>query len=617
MGVSLLFSRIRANWRTLLFIHLLFTLLGITLLTPLFGLLFRGLLAMSGFEAVADQEIARLLLSPSGMSSAILLAGLFMAIAGLELGALMAVAVAANHATWITPLEATRYALRHGLHLLWLTLRLTLRVLVYLLPFLAAVGAIAWYLLTEYDINYYLSEHPPEFNLSVAIAAVLLVVLVWRLGRRLLRWSLVLPLLLFGSFDQSKLFRESEHLTLNREPEVFRAFLLWLTVSVLATLVPALILGVFGEWIVGAGFETLTPLVLLLAGLMLVWSVMNFLATALAMSSFCFLVAGLYDRLGPPLSDKRADMELHDNNERLLRWNPRYVALCVVAVAVAAVFTGRWLLEGVRLDNDTLVVAHRGAAGAAPENTLASVRRAVADGADWVEIDVQESRDGHVVVIHDSDFMKLAGNPLKVWDGDLAEIQDIDVGGWFGEEFGGERVPTLGQVLEEIKGHSKLVIELKYYGHDQMLEQRVVDIVETAGMAQDIVVMSLKREGIQKLQALRPDWTTGLLAATALGDLTRVEVDFLAVNAGMGSAGFIERSHAAGKKVLVWTINDAASLYKWMSMGVDGVITDEPALAREVLAERAEMSPAQRLLLSAALYLGKPPPATGYRDNSP
>ena len=183
MGVSLLFSRIRSNWRTLLFIHLLFTLLGIALLTPLFGLLFRGLLAMSGFEAVADQEIARLLLSPSGMSSAILLAGLFMAIVGLELGALMAVAVAANHATWITPLEATRYALRHGLHLLWLTLRLTLRVLVYLLPFLAAVGAIAWYLLTEYDINYYLSEHPPEFYLTVAISAVLLIVLVSLLSR--------------------------------------------------------------------------------------------------------------------------------------------------------------------------------------------------------------------------------------------------------------------------------------------------------------------------------------------------------------------------------------------------------------------------------------------------
>ena len=90
------------------------------------------------------------------------------------------------------------------------------------------------------------------------------------------------------------------------------------------------------------------------------------------------------------------------------------------------------------------------------------------------------------------------------------------MGSWFDETFAEERVPTLQQVLEEIRGRSKLVVELKYYGHDDMLEKRVVDIVEAADMSRDIVVMSLKREGVQKLQALRPDWVAGLLAATAV-----------------------------------------------------------------------------------------------------
>jgi glycerophosphoryl diester phosphodiesterase len=129
--------------------------------------------------------------------------------------------------------------------------------------------------------------------------------------------------------------------------------------------------------------------------------------------------------------------------------------------------------------------------------------------------------------------------------------------------------------------------------------------------------MSLKLPGIQKLKALRPDWTAGLLAATAVGDLSRLDVDFLAVNAGMASPRFIRRARAAGKPVFVWTINDALSLSHWMSMGVDGVITDEPALARQVLAERASLSPAERLLLGAALFFGKPEVATNYRDSSP
>ena len=85
----------------------------------------------------------------------------------------------------------------------------------------------------------------------------------------------------------------------------------------------------------------------------------------------------------------------------------------------------------------------------------------------------------------------------------------------------------------------------------------------------------------------------------------------------MASRAFIRRAHAAGKQVFVWTVNDALSLSRWMSMGVDGVITDEPALAREVLAQRAGMSSAERLMLSAALFFGRPAMATVYRDDSP
>ena len=136
-------------------------------------------------------------------------------------------------------------------------------------------------------------------------------------------------------------------------------------------------------------------------------------------------------------------------------------------------------------------------------------------------------------------------------------------------------------------------------------------------MADEVSIMSLNLPGVQALQALRPGWTTGLLAATALGDLTRTNVDFLAVSQRMGSANFLKRAHAADKKVLVWTVNDALSMSKWMSMGVDGLITDEPALARKVLEERARMSSAERLMLQAAQLLGKPLPKSRYRDNSP
>jgi glycerophosphoryl diester phosphodiesterase len=179
-------------------------------------------------------------------------------------------------------------------------------------------------------------------------------------------------------------------------------------------------------------------------------------------------------------------------------------------------------------------------------------------------------------------------------------------------------VPTLAEVLQIIKAaDARLVIELKYYGHDQQLEQRVIDEVEAAGLTDRVAIMSLKLAGVQKLKQLRPAWTGGLLAATAIGDITRLDADFLAVNQNMASRRFIERARAAGKQVFVWTVNDGLSLNHWMSMGVDGVITDEPALARSILEQRREMTVAERLLLSATLFFGKPEALRKYRDNSP
>jgi glycerophosphoryl diester phosphodiesterase len=99
----------------------------------------------------------------------------------------------------------------------------------------------------------------------------------------------------------------------------------------------------------------------------------------------------------------------------------------------------------------------------------------------------------------------------------------------------------------------------------------------------------------------------GLLSAKAVGDLTKLDADFLAVNVGMASRQFIRRAHGRGKLVYVWTVNDPVRLSHMMSLGVDGVITDEPTLARSVLETRAQMSSVERLLITLVFWLGAVP----------
>jgi glycerophosphoryl diester phosphodiesterase len=203
--------------------------------------------------------------------------------------------------------------------------------------------------------------------------------------------------------------------------------------------------------------------------------------------------------------------------------------------------------------------------------------------------------------------MKVAGKSLKIWDARLDDLEDIDIGSWFGPQFKDERVPTLAEVLDQCRGKTQVNIELKYYGHDQQLEQRVAELVELHGMQRDVIVMSLKLDGVRKMKAIRPAWKTGLLMSVAAGDVGKLDVDFLAVNAKFVNRRLIQRAHSHGKEIYVWTVNDPLLMSNLIGRGVDGLITDDPRLARSVLEQRAEMTVLERLLLELAGMLGMAP----------
>lgn len=125
----------------------------------------------------------------------------------------------------------------------------------------------------------------------------------------------------------------------------------------------------------------------------------------------------------------------------------------------------------------------------------------------------------------------------------------------------------------------------------------MVDLVEQARMEDAVVIMSLDYAGLRKAAALRPDWTYGLLNTVSIGDLSRLDIDFLALNAAAASPSFIRHAHSRSIAVYAWTINDPVQMSILLSRNVDGIITDDVAMARQVLAVRAEITPLGRLLV--------------------
>ena len=340
------------------------------------------------------------------------------------------------------------------------------------------------------------------------------------------------------------------------------------------------------------------------------WMLARLVISALALAALARVIDGLYApdaALEVPPAPRAKGVKA-----RLLG------AIGVLAVVVGVGFwAGARIIDGISTKDNVEIIAHRGAAGIRPENTLASVEQALEDGADWVEIDVQETADGQIVVVHDSDFMKLAGVDLKVWNATMEDLAEIDIGGWFDPVYADQRTPLLREVLERARDRAKVLIELKYYGHNENLEHRVIEIVEDLGMQDQVATMSLKYPLVQKMLELRPDWPSGVLAATAVGDLSGLDGDFVAVSAGRASPWLARSLENRGKALFVWTVNDPLEMSKMISMGADGLITDEPALARKVVAARADLSTPERLVLWLTEELGIALNDKAYRDGSP
>ncbi len=180
------------------------------------------------------------------------------------------------------------------------------------------------------------------------------------------------------------------------------------------------------------------------------------------------------------------------------------------------------------------------------------------------------------------------------------------MGSSFSPDFAGEAVPTLDEVLKLAKGKIKVNIELKYYGQDRKLVERTIADVVQNGMEAEVLIMSLDYAGTQEAKRLAPDIPVGFLAsALTVGDLTNLNVDFLAVSAGIASTELIENAHANGKQLFVWTLNDPAQISQFIGRGVDSIITDRPEVVHQVLEERAALSDVERLMLTYSHWLAE------------
>ena len=263
-----------------------------------------------------------------------------------------------------------------------------------------------------------------------------------------------------------------------------------------------------------------------------------------------------------------------------------FVAVAALCVAVPTHATKAITSSGGGEHSRSLVIAHRGASGVAPENTMASFEQAVRFGADMIELDVHGSKDGHLIVIHDSSTSRTArGNPQgAVADLTLAQLRTMDVGVWKGPGFAGERISTLDEVLAAFKGRALLLIELKARG----VENNVAQVIREAGMEGCIMLQSFDAESVRIMHGLLPETPAGVLCRDTwildpagrgrriVEQVLEVGASFAGMNVGAVSAELVRVLKGGGIEVFAWTADDDWVFAHLIQAGVDGIITNYP-----------------------------------------
>jgi len=235
-------------------------------------------------------------------------------------------------------------------------------------------------------------------------------------------------------------------------------------------------------------------------------------------------------------------------------------------------------------------IAHRGASAFAPENTLSAFKLAVAHGANAVELDAKLSNDGRVVVIHDQTLKRTAGVDGRVRDFLLSDLKTLDVGSFFDSRFSGEMIPTLDEVFEEVGRKLLVNVEItNYETPNDLLPEKIAEIVKSHGVQDRVHFSSFNPNNLIRIKKLLPECPIGLLTPVNLSGLLSacrvnqsVEPEFMHPFHLLTLPGCVKMQHNHNRRVHVWTVNKPKDILRMLKMQVDGIITDNPKLAREL-----------------------------------
>lgn len=561
---------------------LLFKVLTVFFALPIFLWGFKNILAITGYQYITNDNILSFILNPLTLMLILVLLILITIYSTFEIGTNIILLDASKQNKKITLKSAVKVSIAKSLKIYnpknWGILILVL----FLIPFLnigLSSGVIS-------------SIKIPEFILDTIvnnkILLLMLVILIVFFTTILLRWIYSLHYFFIEERSFKECCKKSKRLG---EKQHIKDFIkiLYPQILLLIIFVAFISMGIVMIFLINKLLQSLimTDIVLILIlGTLFIFYALNIPIGYACVSALFYkhIEEKNYELIHVKFSEK-------ENIESVNIWKHSTILIIVLGVIGLVCLTYNGVNGNYNFNIENIkqmeVTAHRGASVKYPENTMAAFKGAKELGADWVELDVQQTKDGYIIVSHDSNFERVTGENLNVWETTLDDIQKLDAGLFKGEEFKGEKIPLLEDVIKWAKDNKiKLNIELKPTGNEKEFEKSVIKIINENDFKKDCVLTSLDYEVLKNIKKEDNTIQTVYVMFVAVGDITQLEYanDF-SIEASSIDEEMVNYIHNKGKKVYAWTIDTDENINKMIDFNVDNIITNDVVLGKELIAE--------------------------------
>ncbi len=574
---------LRYNLKTIVGFELFFKLLSILFFTPLFVHLFDFIMKARGFTYLTLENMLDFFLHPITIFLLIFLLGLITVYTLFDIITIIIILDYSYQKKKISMTNAIRFSLEKCKNSVHLKNSGFVLLILFLIPFLN-IG-ISSSFMTKITIPEFIQEYIYKNQLLVILSIFIVTFIVIILLRSLY----TLHYYVLEDVDFKEASNRSSNL--GKKKHLKDWFTLIIVQCVLLTLfILYMALGIFFILKLQDIFGSIL-LKSVLTTILFLFMTISFLGFMLLATPISYAgISALYYIRKKELEERVSQLSITctEKNAKTNKMLKRiFIGLTILSVSFGTMFTyglykGKYDIN-IEYTRKIEITAHRGASTIYPENTMLAFIGAKELGADVIELDVQQTKDKEIIIMHDKNLKRTTGLDKHVWEITKDESQNLDAGSYFNSDFTGERIPLLKDVVEWAKENNmRLNIELKPTGKEENFEASVLEIIKNAYYTENVVIASQIYQVLENVKNIDKNIKTVYVASLFYGDIHAFPcADDFSLELSSITNGLVENIHQEGKEIYAWTINTEENMKHAIDLNVDNIITNDIELAKK------------------------------------